>query len=205
MNAKRSISGNRGFSLLELVIVMTIAGILLAMGGIIIKPSISKREVLSCANTMISDIQLIRSRAQSDGHRAIFQLTAAVPPAQTTDIDNDGFSEYYIGFLDKNKDGNFNAGGDTIIVSGTGGDPLCAQSVAVGGATSITGNKIIFDPLGFAMNGAVNQTIFLTGRSSSTSARIDLLSITGMLRSFANTDNCGGDGCNAADNWSELQ
>jgi len=200
MILKKYFSDNRAFSLIELLVVMAIISIMLAVGGLTLMPSIDKRKVLNCSSKMISDIQLIRSRAQSDGQRSIFEIAGA---GKAADIDGDGILEYYIGFLDNNSNG-VHDGGDTVFVKGTNGDQLCSASVSVDPGTTIMNNQIIFDPLGFAMNGTNDQDIYLAG-SSTTAARIELVSITGMLRSFANTDNCGDNGCDTNDDWVELQ
>ncbi|RKX24236.1 MAG: hypothetical protein DRP47_11695 [Candidatus Zixiibacteriota bacterium] len=197
MVLKRYFLNKQGFSLIELIVVMVIAAILIVAGGISMKPALARRNVRDCGTNMISDIQLIRSYAQSEGHRAVFQLTNT---AKAEDIDGDGLSEYYIGFLDMNSNG-VHESGDTILIHGTGGDELCSSRVSVDNTTLPSG-RIIFDPLGLVMSGAANRNIFLT--ASGTATRIEMVSLAGMLRYYINTDDCGGDGCTVGDLWEEL-
>lgn len=188
---------NQGFSLIELVVVLVVAGILMAIGGIAMRPALEKRAVRDCGSNMIADIQLIRSQAQSEGRRAIFQLTSV---ANGEDIDGDGFTEYYIGFLDNNSNGTHDAG-DTVFIHGTSGDELCRSRVSVDN-TTIPAGQIIFDPLGMVMTGAANANVYL--KANETATRIELVSLAGMLRYYINLDDCGGNGCDIADNWVEL-
>jgi len=197
MVLKRYFLNKQGFSLIELVVVLVIAAILIVAGGISMKPALARRNVRDCGTNMIADIRLIRSYAQSEGHRAIFQLTST---AKAEDIDKDGFDEYYIGFLDINSNG-VRDGGDTILIHGTDGDELCSSRVSVDNST-LPSDRIIFDPLGLVMSGATNRNIFL--KASGTATRVEVVSLSGMLRYYINTDDCGGDGCTTGDNWEEL-
>lgn len=203
MSLKKVFLNKYAFSLIELVVVLVILSLMIMAGGLTMKPSINKRKVRNCSAKMISDINLIRSRAQSEGRRTIFQLTNV---AKAADVDGDGITEYYIGFVDSNTNSTYD-NGEEAFVHGRNGDELCANLVSVDKSgtpdTTITNDQIIFNPLGFSMNGATKQDIFLTG--SSYSARISLISLTGMLRSYINTDNCGGDGCDEQDNWVEIR
>jgi len=196
---KRYLLNNKGFSLIELVVVLVIAAILIVAGGIAIKPTLAKRNVRDCGSNMIADIQLIRSHAQSDGRRAIFQLSSV---AKAEDIDGDGLSEYYIGFLDINSNGAHDAG-DTVLIHGTGGDELCSSRVSIDNQTLNAAGTIAFDPLGMVMTGAVNANIYL--KADETATRVELVSLAGMLRSYVNMDNCGGNACDTTDNWEPLR
>jgi len=197
---KRNLYNKQGFSLIELIVVLVIAAILITAGGISMKPALARRSVRDCGSNMIADIQLIRSYAQSKGHRAVFQLTNA---AKAEDIDGDGFDEYYIGFLDMNSNGSYENTVDTVLISGTDGDELCSRRVSVDNTTLPSG-RIVFDPLGLVMSGAANRNIFL--KASETATRIEVVSLAGMLRHYINTDNCGGDGCTVSgDSWEELK
>ena len=198
METKRYFLNKQGFSLIELIVVLVIAAILITAGGISMKPSLERRSVRDCGSNMIADIQLIRSYAQSEGHRAVFQLSNA---AKAQDIDGDGVDEYYIGFLDNNSDGSYDSG-DTVLIRGTDGDELCSRRVSIDN-TTLPGGKIVFDPLGLVMSGAANRNIFL--KASETATRVEMVSLAGMLRYYINTDDCGGDGCTVSgDNWEEL-
>jgi prepilin-type N-terminal cleavage/methylation domain-containing protein len=194
----KKIMGNRGLTLIEILVVLVIVILMASMGGVSLSPAITKRHVLNCGSNVITDVQLIRSYAQSEGGRAVFQLTSTTSPQ---DIDNDGIAEYYIGFIDKNGNGTFQGSTDTIILHGKNGNPLCNTQVAVDAGTST--RSIVFDSLGFLVNGAANKNIYF--KASSTAVRVELVSITGMLRSYVNTDSCGGDVCSPTDTWEELK
>jgi len=193
------LSNIKGLSLIELVVVLAIAVILMVAGGISIKPILNKRRVRICGSEMVDNIRLLRSSAQSNGCRAIFQLSDT---GKSKDIDGDGSKEYYMGYLDKDGDGSFTAG-DKALIKGTAGDELCSSVVSIDNDTLSPAHKIIFDPLGFVMSGAANRNIYI--KADDTAVRIELVSLAGMMRTYINNDNCGGNTCDTADSWEELQ
>lgn len=187
-----------GFSIIELIVVLLVAAVLMTAGAITVKPILARNDVRNCGANMMSNIHLLRARAQSQGRRAVFELTNS---SSAQDIDGGGNSEYYIGFLDIDRDSTYSSG-DTLLIQGTQGDLLCSPKVEVDNNTLI-GNQIIFDPLGHLLNGSANRNIYL--KSGKTAARIELISMTGMMRYYLNTDDCGGDGCDTTDIWEELR
>lgn len=187
----------KGFSILEVLVVMVIFFILAGLGGITLTSSIRKQELKNCGLRIIADLHYIKSLAQNRGTRAIFKLTTG---DTLEDLDLDGKKEYYIAFLDKNKNGIFDSSIDEIVIHGHNNQPLCHKAITVDSGTTI--RTLIFDPLGFLKIGATNRNIYL--KMSNNAIRIELTSLTGMTKLFFNSDNCGSDSCSENDNWQEI-
>lgn len=197
MRQKEYLRNTQGFSLIELLTVLAIVGIMGAITAMTFRPFIARNKLRNCGSQMMANIQLVRSQAQSEGRRGVFQITNQ---AGAQDIDGDGINEYFFGYIDTDADGAYTAG-ESIVISGTNGDELCYNSVSVDGGTTV--RNITFDPLGFVLRGAGND-IFLTS-STIAAVRLQVVSLTGMLRYSMNSVGCGTDGCDANDTWEEIQ
>ena len=197
------VQNNKGITLMEVLIVLLIIILLAAASGATFYSSIQLQKLKNCANKIMSDIQYIRTVAQNGGSRAVLQLTSNI---YSEDIDGDGYKEYYIAFLDNNKNGSYDASIDTIKIHGSQNNALCSNNIQVDPGTSLNPRKIIFDPLGFLKLGAGNRNIFL--KIGKQAIRIEIVSLTGMLRYYLNRNNCNDDNnstCSINDEWTELK
>ncbi len=136
----------RGFTLLELMTVITVAGVLLAISVPSMVNIVQNNRILAVSNDFISAIHA--GRMESIKRRATVVLCAssnadASPPACAAD-----FSKGWVVFVDRNANGQIDANvdpavDDTVLVSRT----MAGSNLKLNG---IGGNYVAFAPSGFA-------------------------------------------------------
>lgn len=195
--------GPGGFTLVELLVTLAIVALLALFSGYTFFSDLELKRVQGCAVKLAADIQLARTAAQAEGRRAVVQMTAK--GAGATDLDGDGFPEFYLVHLDNAMNGVFNSGADRVLVSGSDGDPLCHATLELDNGTTTT--TVQFTTLGFLLGGAANRNIYFTVANSA--SRLELVSLSGTTRVYLLQDEtgsgaCGGSDCATGLGWQEI-
>ncbi len=188
----------RGLTLLEVLVAILLIGVLAVLGGIGFGSGLRRHQTQACADRIAASLYQIRTQAQAEGERGTLLLA---PGAIAADLDGDGNKEYFIGFLDLDRNGNLDTGGatpDRVILHGTPGDSLCSPVVRINAGT--TTRKIQFSALG-SLLGASGDNLYLTAGDKA--ARVEVVSLTGLTRVYVNMDACGGGVCTTAQEWME--
>lgn len=102
-----------GFTVTELVIVMTIVGILTAIGTPTFKYVTTSNRIAGEVNSLLGDMQFARSEAIKNG-ATVSICTSSTGTACSTSNAN-YWHEGWIVFLDLNGDGNYQPANDTIL------------------------------------------------------------------------------------------
>lgn len=136
----------RGFTLVELMVVLAISAILLAIAVPSFKSITYSTRVTSEINGLLGDMQFARSEAIKQGK----SVTACVSTDQTSCSTSTGWGSGWIIFTDENNDG-----------IRTSGEPLLRKQIALPTNDSIaatTGTNSVyyltFNRLGFLRNGS---------------------------------------------------
>lgn len=152
-------TNNSGFSLIELVIVVAIAGILTGVGVVVLRPG--RFAVNQAAQTFSSAVTQTRFEAIKSNRTA--EMT----------VSTDGFGSYQI-CVDENDDGTCDAGEVVeALAFGTGDYGQVALT-----ASTLSNNRIRFDRRGIPMEAISGKTVTLSQRSGSFD-RVIALSSTG--------------------------
>ena len=187
-----------GLTLLEVLVAILLIGVLAVLAGIGFGSGLRRHQTQACADRIAASLHQIRTQAQAEGQRGVFLLA---PGISATDLDGDGNPEYFLGFLDLNRNGALNTGGsnpDRVILHGTPGDPLCSPVVRIDAGT--TTRRIQFTTLGSVLGAGGDNLYFTAGDKA---ARVELVSLTGLTRVYVNMDACGGGDCTTAQEWVE--
>ncbi|MEO6139059.1 MAG: GspH/FimT family pseudopilin [Luteimonas sp.] len=140
-----AISRQRGFTLIELMVAVTIMGILLAFAIPNFESFVNTNRLASAANEMIASIQTARMESLRRNNRVVVCLSSspgsATPSCNTTGITG------WVTFLDVDKTGTFTTG-DKLLMAST-----LKDRVVVLTSPSVTG-KVIFRSDGFAWTSA---------------------------------------------------
>ena len=135
-----------GFSLLELMIVITVAGILMAVGIPGMVTIVQNNRILATSNDFVSAIHA--GRMESIKRRSTVVLCASADPEAAAPTCSADFSQGWIAFVDRNQNGQVNANVDPNI-----NDTVLVARKLDGGnlsLSSVGGNYLAFAPSGFA-------------------------------------------------------
>lgn len=141
----------KGYSLIELLIVMSIAGILVALSAPAFQDTIEAANTNSQIKVMLTTLNLARSEAIKRG-----QDVSICASPDGADCDADTWSDGWMVFVDNNDD----ADGDVGSVDA--GDEVIRVYDSLGAASTMTFSVDIFayNSLGFSATGG-NQTFLL--------------------------------------------
>ena len=176
-------AANRGFTLIEILVVVSIAAILMALGVPSMREAIERNTVSGHINTFIGGLRYARSEAIRAGVPVVMcQSINAESSAPTcaASAAGDGWGRGWLIFVNRDLDaGNVYsaAGGDTLLkaqgaLSGTGG-------VAQVSGAAVT--KFVFRPTGLLSAGASSYT-FNSSSLSTTQQRLVCISMQGRAR-----------------------
>lgn len=162
----------KGFTVIELMIVVGVVGILLAVGLPGLQDTISRIGTNAQAKTLISSLSFARSEAVKRG--AVVSICSS---SSGTDCVANTWADGWIVFVDNNGDANGAAG------SVDAGDEVLRVYQDLGGNTlTFTANLQQYDPQGFGTNAASQTFLLCPEDGNSENAQSIEVSITGRGR-----------------------
>lgn len=175
-------NGERGFTLIELVVAMALASILLALAIPSFRDSILDNQRASVSNRLITDLSFARAEA--------ITRRADVVVCRSSDIDTcgegSGWEDGWIVFVDDNGDDDIDADEEILRVQNA---PVSAEQLAADEDRRLTirGNNNADDEVVFqAITGrpAAGGTILTCDARGFASGRVLVIAASGRLRSF---------------------
>lgn len=136
----------KGFSLLELMAVITVAGILMALGVPGMVTVVQNNRILATSNDFISAVHA--GRMESIKRRSTVVLCASADPEAAVPSCSNDFSSGWIVFVDRDQDGQVDANPDPAL-----DDTVLVARKLAGGNLSLAatgGDYLAFAPSGFA-------------------------------------------------------
>ena len=134
---------NKGTTLLELVVVVSVLGLMLAVGGPNLMKWMERGREREAAYELASALRLARAQALELGNRTGIKLSIG----GETDLDGDGGDEDYILFVDSDPtDDNDYTAGEQVIYNKKWGRGACIDSSS-GGAI------VVYKPSGLLRQG----------------------------------------------------
>ena len=161
---------SKGFTLLELIIIIAILGITMAIAAPGLSTMMANNRISSDASDFAAALQFAKAEAVARVNRVI------VCKKNTTSngcITSGDWSQGWIVFSDNNANGGVDAGETVLIVH----DALDAR-ITFGGTTGVT-DSITFRPAGTSSVTTTEALIICDGRGFDDSSRGILITITG--------------------------
>lgn len=175
---------SKGFTLIELMYGIAIAGILFVVAVPMMTSMVRSARITSNANDLVAGVQLARSEAVK--RRAIVRLcrTDQFNAAAPTCGEGAGWQSGWIVYVDAGGDGAFDEGVDTVLRRTPAFEADNRETVmvtAVGGGTLDT--EIAYDANGFPVAGNIGAggggLVFCDDRELDAAGRVLLISPTG--------------------------
>ena len=172
VNLMMNVNKIKGFTVIELMIVVGVMGILLAVGLPSLQDTISRISTNSQAKTLVSSLNFARSEAIKRG-----SLVSICASSDGTDCAADAWSDGWLVFVDNNGDADGAAGSVDV------GDEVLRVYQGLG-SNSLTFSADIqqFDPRGFGTNAGVRTFLLCPEDDNSANAQSVEISITGRGR-----------------------
>ena len=174
-----------GFTLIELVVTVSMAAIVLTLGVPGIREMVLNNKMTTQVNTLVSDLNLARSEAIKRGAPVtICKRNSTASNCDSTTSWNDG----WLVFADQNGDGNFDDNGDANLCE-PGEDCLLrvAPPLPADIRVAFGQNRVTFDALG-AAPGFSGTFKFCDARGAK-KARASLIENNGRVRNSSDSPN----------------
>ena len=186
---------NSGFTLLELMITLSVAGILLSLAIPSFQELMTNNRTATNANRLVTALNLARSEAVKRG----VQVTVKRKPG--TNNNNSEWEPGWDIFTDLDGDGTLDEDGDANLCETNGDDPDCLLQTygeLTNDYTLRTGANfatwVAYLPTGFSRSsggGLANDTFRLCDKSANTSkSRAIVLNAVGRIRTQEGTASC---------------
>lgn len=186
---------SRGFTLVELLVVVAILGILIGLATPSMAKFVADWRVNSAINSFSQDFRLARAEAIKRSRPVVICRAKPGATTPTCDTGTEWDKAGWLVFVDNNFNGNLN-----LTASGTSPpDELLVQQNKLPGIQSFTasgvGVKYTVLPNGLVKRAAVNSKTFTVqsalGGSSPMTEKIVCVSATGRVRKGEKGTNCG--------------
>lgn len=204
MPIKQCFKKNRGFTLVELLVVISLVGILLAIAMPEFSGQLRRLHVKDCAQKLAADIRHARASAQSLGRRA--QLVIPVS-SDYQDFNGDGSKELWLTFLDSYPNPNgYYTGGETVLSCGSSSNGMIIETSANSLPLSAdsTNRYMWFSMLGTLKADAIDKSIIITHKShNSYKVRIKIISLTGNFL-IQSCESGGSVDCTNESSWHDI-
>jgi prepilin-type N-terminal cleavage/methylation domain-containing protein len=207
MAIKQCSNNSPGFSLVELLIIISIVGVLLAIAAPELGGQLRRLHVKDCAQKLAADIRHARASAQSQGHRA--QLVIPTN-SNLQDFNGDGNNELWLTFLDSypNPDSSYTAG-ETVLSCGACSsgiiiepNPDLTNSLPL--STDGTNRFMWFSMLGTLQSTAIDKSIVITNQgNNSYKVRVKIISLTGNFQ-IQSCEAAGSVDCSNESDWHDI-
>ncbi len=173
----------RGFTLIELMVVLTMVAILATLAAPSFQSSIARQQLKIAASDLLVSVMQARNEAIKNNRQAIVQ------PLVSTD-----WSKGWRIYVDMNNDKDYTEGTDSLVTTvPAAGDSVGAYEVVRNAAV---GNLIGFDPNGFVLGRDAGRVVFSSSILGTSYKKGVVISITGRARIC--TSQPGSDGCAGA-------
>jgi type IV fimbrial biogenesis protein FimT len=170
------VTNSKGFTLLELMIVITILGIASALAFPGLQTMIANNRIQSSASDFVAALQFAKAEAVA----RVNPVTLCKSTDLTSCTDNGDWQQGWIVFSDANDDGEVNAGdGETILLSHAALDPKITFGGTALGANNGVSNSITLRQSGTSSITTVEVLIMCDDRGFDRNARGILITITG--------------------------
>ena len=145
----------RGFTLIELMVAITVMAILLTIAVPSFTATINRNRLATAANELVTTIQLARTEAVRRGGRVVVCASADASAANPTCAA--GSWQQWIAFLDSNADGQRQAAEPLLRTSKAHAAVVMAAGSALAAAPASQRDRIVFRPdgLSYAHTGAL--------------------------------------------------
>jgi len=162
-----------GYSLIELLIVLSIVGILVALSAPSFQDTIESANTNSQIKVMLTTLNLARSEAIKRG-----QDVALCASDDGADCDEDAWSEGWLVFVDNNGDADGTAGSVDV------GDEIIRVYDSLGAASVLTFTDDLFsyNSLGFSVAGGTETFLLCPNSGNSANARSIVIGPSGRGR-----------------------
>ena len=157
-----SMNEERGFTLLELMVVLAVASIILSLGVPSFRGAVLDSRMVSEANQFVSSVNLARAAAVQYQRNAMICTTSNFDAAVPTCSGATDWTNGWIVWVDKDRDAVTDAN-EVLAVQ----EPLSDSTSFTSGATDRFG----YDARGFGLDGADTLTL-CDGRTNETGRRI---------------------------------
>jgi type IV fimbrial biogenesis protein FimT len=159
---QKNINKIKGFSLIELLIVIAILGILLALATPGFQDTIESANTNTQVKVMLTTLNLARSEAIKRK-----QDVSVCATSDGADCDAGNWSEGWMVFVDNNGDANGASGsvdaGDVVI--------RVFDTLGAGSTATLTVNMISYNSLGFSATGGVQTFLICPATNNAANAR----------------------------------
>lgn len=166
----------RGFSLIELMIALAIAGVMLTLAAPGMSRLIASSRISTQASDMVANLALSRSEAIKRGMHATLCPSDSSTACTATD-----WSAGYIAFVDLDGDGSFDTGSDII---------LRVNGRLQGDNTLASGDYSAATPLQFMPSGQAGKAGSFTLCQSGQSGRVIAVTLAGGVSTVFMSSSC---------------